>query len=143
MALSALFLAPSSYAVFGFITACIAIAVLRSRAAGIDHIPGPFMSKYTDALRAYMAYKYSGREENLFMNLHRKYGDVVRIGPRSVSVLDPRAVSTLYGVKARLNKVCPPVTISQLLLRFYSLFPFVGRVQTFYHSMYLVFRRAS
>ncbi len=94
------------YALLVLVSACLVIAVLRSRAAGIEHIPGPFLAKYTDALRAYMAFKYSGREVNLYMKLHEKYGDVVRIGPQSVSVLDPRAVSVIYNVKARLSKVC-------------------------------------
>ncbi len=84
----------------------IVIAAVRSRAAKLEHIPGPFLAKYTDALRAYMAFKYSGREVNLYMKLHKKYGQVVRIGPRTVSVLDPRAVPVIYNVKARLSKVC-------------------------------------
>jgi hypothetical protein len=97
------------YAILGVLFACLVIAVIRSKAAGIDHIPGPFLARYTDALRAYLAFKYSGRETNLFMKLHEKYGDLVRVGPRSVSVLDPQAVSTIYNVKARLNKMSIPI----------------------------------
>jgi hypothetical protein len=52
-----------------------------------------------------MAFKYSGREVSLYMKLHGEYGDIVRIGPRSVSVLDPRAIPVIYNVKARLSKV--------------------------------------
>ncbi|KAN0112205.1 benzoate 4-monooxygenase cytochrome P450 [Hyaloscypha variabilis] len=92
------------YAILVLVFASLVIAVVRSRAAGLEQIPGPFLAKYTDALRAYMAFKYSGREVNLFMKLHQQYRDVVRIGPRSVSVLDPRAVSVIYNVKARLSK---------------------------------------
>lgn len=97
------------YAVLGVLLVCLAISVIRSKAAGIDHIPGPFLARYTDALRAYLAFKHSGRETNLFMKLHAEYGDLVRVGPRTVSVLDPQAVSTIYNVKARLNKVCIPI----------------------------------
>jgi hypothetical protein len=93
------------YAILALVSASLVIAIVRSRAAGLEHIPGPFLAKYTDALRAYMAFKYSGREVNLFMKLHQQYGDVVRIGPRSVSVLDTRAVPVIYNVKARLSKV--------------------------------------
>jgi hypothetical protein len=99
-------LAHYHYVILVLISTSIIIAVVRSRVARLEHIPGPFLAKYTDALRAYMAFKYSGREVNLYMKLHRKYGQVVRIGPRSVSVLDPRAVPVIYNVKARLNKVC-------------------------------------
>ena len=88
------------------------VTVVRSKAARIDHIPGPFLARYTNVLRAYMAVKYSGREVNLYMKLHRKYGDVVRVGPQTVSVLDPKAVSIIYNVKARLRKVCFTLSIS-------------------------------
>jgi hypothetical protein len=97
------------YVILVLFSVSIIIAVARSRAARIDHIPGPFLAKYTDALRAYMAFKYSGREVNLYMKLHKKYGQVVRIGPRTVSVLDPRAVPVIYNVKARLSKVCKSI----------------------------------
>ena len=97
---------------------CLIIAVVRSKKAGIDHVPGPFLAKYTDALRAYMAVKYSGREVNLYMKLHRKYGDVVRIGPRTVSVLDPKAVSVIYNVKARLSKVYFAISMFNYFVNF-------------------------
>lgn len=29
--------------------------------------------------------------------LHEKYGDIVRIGPRELSVNDPEALSAIYG----------------------------------------------
>jgi hypothetical protein len=33
------------------------------------------------------------------------YGDVVRIGPKTVLVLDPEAINTVLGFKERLEKV--------------------------------------
>jgi hypothetical protein len=104
--LSVLYDLPLYYSVLTIFLTCVIIAVVRSRAAGLDHVPGPWLSRYTDALRPYLAIKYSGQDVNLFMKLHSKYGDVVRVGLRSVSVLDPLAIPTIYGVKARLNKVC-------------------------------------
>jgi hypothetical protein len=94
-----------SYSALAILIASLAIAVIRSHAARLQHVPGPWLSRYTDLLRAFLAMKYSGQEVNLYMKLHSKYGDVVRVGPRSVSVLDPQAIPTIYGVKARLNKV--------------------------------------
>ncbi len=96
---------PPSYAALALIFAGLLFAWIQSKAYRLDHIPGPFLSRYTDAYRAYMAWKYSGQDVNLFMKIHSKYGDVVRVGPRSVSVLDPAAVPSIYGVKARFNKV--------------------------------------
>ncbi|KAL2880404.1 hypothetical protein SGCOL_004121 [Colletotrichum sp. CLE4] len=37
-------------------------------------------------------------------DLRDKYGDVVRLGPRSVTVFDPSAVPVIYGVRSRLDK---------------------------------------
>lgn len=96
---------PPSYAVLLFISAAFLFAFIKSKAYRLDHVPGPFLSRYTDAYRAYLAWRYSGQDVNLFMKLHSEYGDVVRVGPRSVSILDPAAVQSVYGIKARFNKV--------------------------------------
>lgn len=103
-ALSVLRDVPLYYGLVVFVVGYVLVAVVRSRSYGLEHVPGPWLSRYTDALRAYMAHKYSGQDVNLYMKLHAKYGDVVRVGPRSISVLDPQAIPTIYGVKARLNK---------------------------------------
>ena len=100
---------PPVYAVLGLVFASLIFALVKSRAYKLDHVPGPFLSRYTDAYRAYLAWKYSGQDVNLYMKVHSIYGDVVRLGPRSISVLDPAAIPSIYGVKARLNKVRIPV----------------------------------
>lgn len=38
------------------------------------------------------------------MELHRRYGPVVRIGPNAVSVADPAAIESVLGLKANLDK---------------------------------------
>lgn len=96
---------PPSYAILCVIFTSLLFAWIKSKSYHLDHIPGPFLSRYTDAYRAYLAWKYSGQDVNLFMKVHSTYGDVVRIGPRSVSVLDPASIPSIYGVKARFNKV--------------------------------------
>lgn len=96
---------PPFYAVLGVIFASLFFTLIRSKAYHLGHLPGPFLSRYTDAYRAYLAWKYSGQDVNLYMKVHSAYGNVVRIGPRSVSVLDPAAIPFIYGVKARFNKV--------------------------------------
>lgn len=93
------------HGILALLLLCVGIAVWRSRAAKLEHVPGPWLSKYTDLYRAALAVKYSGRETNLYMKLHAQYGDVVRLGPRAISVLDPLAIPAIYGVKARLDKV--------------------------------------
>lgn len=44
--------------------------------------PGPFVAKFTAAWRAYSAYKGSWNRD--LVNLHRRLGPVVRVGPREL-----------------------------------------------------------
>lgn len=81
-----------TYVLLSLLLVSLVVAWARSRSHHLDHVPGPFISRYTDAYRAYLAWKYPNQDVNLYMKVHAKYGDVVRLGPRSVSVLDPLAV---------------------------------------------------
>ena len=88
----------------------LAYTVRNSRKARLDHIPGPFLARYTDAWRCFRAWKQLNRakhdSENYQMQGIREYGDVIRVGPTNVVVLDPEAIPVIYGFKERLNKVC-------------------------------------
>lgn len=82
----------------------LAYCVIDSYRAGLDHVPGPFFARFTDFDGLYRKWSVSLHGDWL-TPLHEKYGDVVRIGPRSVSVADPAAIRTIYNTKSRLNKV--------------------------------------
>ncbi|KAJ0425453.1 cytochrome P450 [Aspergillus carlsbadensis] len=66
--------------------------LLSSKTAGISHIPGPFLARYTGAWSLWLTWKS-----------HRN-GDRTANRPRSVTVLDPAAVPLVYGVRAKLDK---------------------------------------
>lgn len=80
---------------------------IESKRAKLDHIPGPWLAKYTNAWRCYQAWRFNHYKDlsNYQINLICRYGDVVRIGPNIVLCFDPEAISTIYGVKERLDKV--------------------------------------
>jgi hypothetical protein len=106
MALITLLSISPAYVALAAVTIFIVHHVVRSKKAGLDHIPGPFWAKYTDAWRAYKSWKtnhYAGGN-NYQTHLLGKYGDVVRIGPNTVLVLDPEAINTVLGFKERLEK---------------------------------------
>ena len=86
----------------------ITYLVIDSHLQGLGHIPGPFLARYTDAWNAYTAYKNlsSVNKADHWRRLQAQYGDVIRVGPKMVIVLDAKAVPIIYGVKNRLNKVC-------------------------------------
>ncbi|KAI1098726.1 cytochrome P450 monooxygenase [Jackrogersella minutella] len=58
-------------------------------------IPGPKLWAISPLPQALM--QCSGTPHRKILALHQKYGDVVRISPRSVSFLDPVAWKELYG----------------------------------------------
>ena len=78
--------------------------VFDSRRAGLSHIPGPFLARYTDLWRFYQAVKGFGKQGFMPEKLE-SYGEVVRIGPTTVAVFDPAAIPTIYGTGSRLDKV--------------------------------------
>ncbi len=78
---------------------------LRAHAAHLSHIPGPFISKYSDAYRAFLGWRWSGSNRNYQRQWTKQYGDVVRIGPKTVLVNDPDSVPVVLGLKGRLDKV--------------------------------------
>ncbi|OKL57734.1 hypothetical protein UA08_07234 [Talaromyces atroroseus] len=69
-------------------------------------IPGPLIARYTNAWRCYLAWKYSERPGGVTYHevIHKKYGDVVRVGPRTVFINDPAAIPVVLGFKDRLEK---------------------------------------
>lgn len=69
----------------------------------LNVFPGPFWAHLTDIWR-YMDVK-GRRPELTHIALHRKYGDVVRLGPRTLSFADPKAAKVIYGLNKGFTKV--------------------------------------
>jgi hypothetical protein len=70
---------------------------------GIEDIPGPFWASLTDFWR--LLHVWRGRFDLTNQALHDKYGDLVRIGPNTVSVGDPREAKHIYGIGRLFQKV--------------------------------------
>ncbi|KAI0405100.1 cytochrome P450 [Xylaria palmicola] len=63
---------------------------------GLNAYPGPFIASLTDLWRLWDVW---GRQsETTHRQLHAKYGDVVRLGPNTLSFADPKALKTIYGL---------------------------------------------
>lgn len=96
---------PPLVAVPAVLLAVVVYLVVHSKQAGLDDIPGPWLAKYTDAWRAYNAWRYYRSDMNYQRRVFKQYGDVIRIGPKTVLVSDPEAINTVFGFKTRLEKV--------------------------------------
>ena len=71
---------------------------------GLNKYPGPFLASLTDWWRFVDVYKR--RPEVTHLKLHAKHGDVVRLGPNSLSFADPKALKSIYGLNKGYVKVC-------------------------------------
>ena len=95
------------YLLAGSVFTFLLYLYVQSKRAGLDHIPGPWLAKYTNAWRCYQAWKINHYTDtgNYQIKLIGKYGNLVRIGPNLVLSYDPEAIGTIYGFKERLEKV--------------------------------------
>ncbi|CAI7625126.1 unnamed protein product [Penicillium pancosmium] len=69
---------------------------------GLHRYPGPFLASITDWWR--LVDVYGRRSEVTHRALHKKYGDVVRLGPNTLSFSSPKALKTIYGLNKGFNK---------------------------------------
>jgi hypothetical protein len=70
-----------------------ALTFLRSDLRGL---PGPALASISNLPRLLTAWSWQTHETHIA--LHRRYGKLVRIGPNCVSVADPSAIPTIYGI---------------------------------------------
>jgi hypothetical protein len=71
---------------------------------GLKEIPGPWLASYTNLWRLLVT--WGRRPEVAHKMLHKKYGDVVQMGPNFVSITDLDAVKKIFSpnsgyIKAR------------------------------------------
>ena len=71
---------------------------------GLNIYPGPFLASITDWWRFWIV--YNRRPEVEHIKLHAKHGDIVRLGPNSLSFADPKALKSIYGLNKGFTKVC-------------------------------------
>lgn len=64
--------------------------------------PGPLLAKLTDLWRA--TYVYRGRIDLKHLELHRQYGQVVRVGPNCLSIADPNLILKIYTTRNSWKK---------------------------------------
>ncbi|KAF4334974.1 cytochrome P450 monooxygenase [Fusarium beomiforme] len=63
---------------------------------GLNKYPGPFLASLTDWWRFWDV--YGQRPEVTLQKLHAKHGDIVRLGPNTLSFADPAVLKQIYGL---------------------------------------------
>lgn len=84
------------------VTLLASIAVYRLFFHRLRHIPGPTSLKLSKWISVPMDIK--GKRPERITAIHKQYGDVVRIGPREISINDPNAVSAILGGNSKCVK---------------------------------------
>lgn len=72
---------------------------------GARSVPGPFFAKLTNLWRFIDVAK--GHPEATLYELHKKYGDYVRLGPNVISVRNLDVLKEIYGINKGFKKVLP------------------------------------
>lgn len=98
--------------VFEFSTSSLLLAVLglyilycviKAATDPLRAIPGPFLARFTRLWYFHAVYK--GNFELTNVELHKKYGSVVRVAPNEYSIDDVDAAKTIYGHGSNFIKV--------------------------------------
>ncbi|KAF3171428.1 hypothetical protein TWF225_010599 [Orbilia oligospora] len=78
------------------------LAILFRNYLRLRRIPGPFLAGLTNLWRVY--YVKKGDAQDTYIRLHKKYGNVVRVGPNCVSVSGLDAIQAIYNVQDKFPK---------------------------------------
>ena len=98
------------------LTVLIARLLYVRFSAGLNKIPGPFLQSISQIPRALQV--WSGRIHQYDMALHARYGSIVRVGPKLLSLSDVSEVTHVYGITTEFYKVrhlTLPTTLHTLL----------------------------
>lgn len=68
-----------------------------------SHVPGPFFAAFSNFPRLFWVRSHNGHQKHI--DLHKQFGDLVRMGPNCISVGDPREIQKIYGIRANFKKV--------------------------------------
>jgi hypothetical protein len=72
---------------------------------GLRSTPGPFIARFSCLYRPWKIAR--GNAPEFYLALHEKYGPIVRTGPNTVDISDPKAIPIIYGISSKFLKVNP------------------------------------
>lgn len=80
----------------------VSSTIIAALFSPLRSIPGPFWTKFTRLW--YFKRVYQGNFEHDNIELHRRYGRIVRIAPNMYSIDAPDIVNTIYGISSKMPK---------------------------------------
>lgn len=94
---------PASVLVLVFVAAVGSYALVQILLDPLRNVPGPVLARFTRFWYFFEVYKGSFEVSNV--ELHKKYGPVVRIAPQEYSIDDVEAAKVIYGLGSGFVKV--------------------------------------
>lgn len=94
----------TAIASFSYFTALVvSITVYRVFFHPLRHFPGPFSARLTKLTHVA---RLLPRSDNFVQahQLHQKYGDIVRVGPNELTIINPDAVGLIHGSSSKCIK---------------------------------------
>lgn len=86
-----------------FFVGYIVSLIVAAFKPGLKSIPGPTIARFSSFYRPWNIAK--GDAGNFYLRLHEKYGEIVRTGPNTVDISDPKALPIIYGISSKFLKV--------------------------------------
>ncbi|KAJ9644915.1 hypothetical protein H2204_001377 [Knufia peltigerae] len=80
----------------------VARPLYRRYSSPLRQFPGPFLASCTRAWRMWSV--WTGKNEQHYIDVHRKYGPIVRTGPNEVSLSSPEAALDLFKTGKGFHK---------------------------------------
>ncbi|KAL5340520.1 cytochrome P450 [Aspergillus crustosus] len=81
----------------GFVVLLLTKLVWGAWLSPLRVFDGPLSAKFTNIWRALQV--YDGYIDQKYLQLHRQYGSVVRIGPNALSISDPGLIRVIYSTR--------------------------------------------
>lgn len=75
----------------------------------LHSLPGPKLAAFTRLWKLYISVK--GDAQLTYQAIHKKYGPIVRTGPKHVSIGDPAMISEIFNVGSDFTKVVCPLSV--------------------------------
>ena len=90
------------YGLLGLVVARVALFIFQSLISPLRSIPGPFSARLSRLY--YFRRVAKGRFEHDNIELHRRYGPIVRVAPDMYSIDSPDVVKPVYGIGTKFAK---------------------------------------
>lgn len=96
----------------GVLSVATSLYLLSYFHSPLRDFPGPVLARLTNLWRFLDV--FHGRPDKTQLELHRKYGSAVRVGPNVISLSDPSLISKVYTTKGAWKKVSEVCTFLEM-----------------------------